>query len=210
MSQESLSTYNNDTSRFDENLEPSYLVAKRGLASWLVTVDHKRLGIMYGVAVMFFFMIAGLLAILLRTELFTPDQDLVSAATYNQIFTLHGAIMVFLFIIPSIPGAISNFVLPIMIGAKDVAFPKLNLLSLYLYWIGAIFTASALVTTGLDTGWTFYVPYSANVSQTAVIAVTFGAFILGFSSILTGLNFIVTMHKLRAPGMSWYRMPLFL
>ncbi len=208
MSQESLSTYNNDTNRFDENLEPSYLVAKRGLASWLVTVDHKRLGIMYGVAVMFFFMIAGLLAILLRTELFTPDQDIVSAATYNQIFTLHGAIMVFLFIIPSVPAFLGNFLLPLMLGAKDVAFPKLNLLSFYIYSVASVFFIAALLNGGLDTGWTFYTPYSTS-SGTAVVTATAGAFIAGFSSILTGLNFIVTVHKMRAPGMTWNRMPLF-
>jgi cytochrome c oxidase subunit 1 len=144
MSHAPVSTYDNDTSRFDKNLEPSYLVAKRGLASWLVTVDHKRLGVMYGVAVMFFFMIAGLLAILLRTELFTPDQDIMSAQTYNQVFTLHGAIMVFLFIIPSVPAALGNFLLPLMLGAKDVAFPKLNLLSFYLYSVASVFFIAAM------------------------------------------------------------------
>jgi len=208
MSHESVSTYDNDTSRFDKNLEPSYLVAKRGLASWLVTVDHKRLGIMYGVAVMFFFMIAGLLAILLRTELFTPDQDLMSAQTYNQVFTLHGAIMVFLFIIPSVPAFMGNFLLPLMLGAKDVAFPKLNLLSFYVYSVASVFFIAALLNGGLDTGWTFYTPYSTS-SGTAVVTATAGAFIAGFSSILTGLNFIVTVHKMRAPGMTWNRMPLF-
>jgi cytochrome c oxidase subunit 1 len=208
MSHAPVSTYDNDTSRFDKNLEPSYLVAKRGLASWLVTVDHKRLGVMYGVAVMFFFMIAGLLAILLRTELFTPDQDIMSAQTYNQVFTLHGAIMVFLFIIPSVPAALGNFLLPLMLGAKDVAFPKLNLLSFYVYSVASVFFIAALLNGGLDTGWTFYTPYSTS-SGTAVVTATAGAFIAGFSSILTGLNFIVTVHKMRAPGMTWNRMPLF-
>ena len=133
----------------------------------------------------------------------------MSANAYNQAFTLHGAVMTFLFIIPSIPGALGNFLVPILIGAKDVAFPRLNLLSLYLYWIGAIFTLSSILTGGLDTGWTFYVPY-ASTTNTSVLSVTFGIFVLGFSSVLTGLNFIVTMHKLRAPGMTWYRMPLIL
>ncbi len=190
--------------------EKNYINAEKGVWSWLTTVDHKRIGLMYLVSTGTAFMIAGLFALLLRAELLTPKQDFLTAPQYNQAFTLHGAMMVFLFIIPGIPGGLGNFVLPIMIGAKDVAFPKLNLLSLYLYWTGALFTASSLVTTGLDTGWTFYVPYSANVSPTAVIQVTFGAFILGFSSILTGLNFIVTIHKLRAPGITWYRLPLML
>lgn len=188
----------------------NYLNAESGILSWLTTVDHKRIGLMYLGSVLTAFLVAGLFALVVRLELLHPQKDFLTAPQYNQAFTLHGAIMVFLFIIPAIPGALGNFVLPIMIGAKDVAFPKLNLLSLYLYWTGAIFTVSSLFATGLDTGWTFYVPYSANVSQSSVIAVTFGAFILGFSSILTGLNFIVTIHKLRAPGMTWYRLPLML
>ncbi|MFT3769859.1 MAG: cytochrome c oxidase subunit I [Minicystis sp.] len=187
----------------------NYINAERGVWSWLTTVDHKRIGLMYLASVLLAFMLGGSFALALRLELLTPKKTIMSADAYNQAFTLHGAIMVFLFIIPSIPGALGNFVLPIMIGAKDVAFPKLNLLSLYLYWFGAIFALSSVVTGGLDTGWTFYVPYSST-TNTAVISVTFGAFIMGFSSILTGLNFIVTMHKLRAPGMSWYRVPLFL
>ncbi|APR79665.1 Cytochrome c oxidase polypeptide I [Minicystis rosea] len=187
----------------------NYLNAERGVWSWLTTVDHKRIGLMYLVSVLTAFMLGGSFALALRLELLTPKRTIMSADAYNQAFTLHGAIMVFLFIIPSIPGALGNFVLPIMIGAKDVAFPKLNLLSLYLYWIGAIFALSSVITGGLDTGWTFYVPYSST-TNTAVISVTFGAFIMGFSSILTGLNFIVTMHKLRAPGMTWYKVPLFL
>jgi cytochrome c oxidase subunit 1 len=188
--------------------EPSYLVSKRGLMSWLVTVDHKRLGLMYLASVLFFFLVAGILAIVLRTELFTPDQDFMSAQTYNQVFTLHGAIMVFLFIIPSVPAALGNFLLPLMLGAKDVAFPRLNLLSFYVYAFASIFFIAALLTGGLDTGWTFYAPYSTSTG-TAVITATLGAFIAGFSSILTGLNFIVTVHKMRPPGMTWNRMPLF-
>src|SRR5262249_40461127 len=153
--------------------------------------------------------VGGLFALLIRLELLTPGRTIMNAETYNQVFTLHGAIMVFLFIIPSVPAALGNFLLPIMIGAKDVAFPRLNLFSLYLFWTGALFTLSSLVAGGIDTGWTFYVPYSST-SGTAVILVTFGVFVMGFSSILTGLNFIVTLHKLRAPGVSWFKMPLFL
>jgi len=147
--------------------EPNYLVAKRGIMSWLVTVDHKRLGVMYGVAVMFFFMVAGILAILVRTELFTPDQDFFSAQTYNQLFTLHGALMVFLFIIPSVPAALGNFLLPLMLGAKDVAFPKLNLLSFYIYSAASIFLIYALITGGIDTGWTFYTPRRSSPASTS-------------------------------------------
>jgi cytochrome c oxidase subunit 1 len=198
-----------DNVHVPEQSGTNYINAKKGIWSWLTTVDHKRIGLMYLVSTLTAFTVGGFFALAVRLELLTPGKTIMTAEQYNQAFTLHGAIMVFLFIIPSIPGALSNFVLPIMIGAKDVAFPKLNLLSLYLYWIGAIFTLSALAQGGLDTGWTFYVPYSATTA-TAVISAVFGVFILGFSSILTGLNFIVTMHKLRAPGMTWYRMPLFL
>ncbi|AUX47404.1 cytochrome C oxidase subunit I [Sorangium cellulosum] len=187
-----------------------YIRAKSGVMSWLTTVDHKRIGLMYLASTFIAFLMGGVFALILRLELLTPKATIMSANTYNQMFTLHGAVMTFLFIIPSIPGALGNFLLPIMIGAKDVAFPKLNLLSLYLYWIGALFTLSSLLTGGIDTGWTFYVPYSSTVTTTSVLSVTFGVFILGFSSVLTGLNFIVTMHKLRAPGMGWYKMPLML
>ncbi len=196
----------------DEHGSPpgtNYINAKPGVWSWLTTVDHKRIGLMYLASTIVAFAMGGFFALLVRLELLTPRKTLMSPSMYNQAFTLHGAIMVFLFIIPSIPGALGNFFLPIMVGAKDVAFPKLNLLSLYLYWCGALFMLSSLVLGGVETGWTFYVPYSSTTGG-AVIAVTFGAFVLGFSSILTGLNFIVTMHKLRAPGMGWFRMPLFL
>jgi len=186
---------------------PNYLTSKRGLLSWLLTVDHKRIGVMYLVTTMFFFLVGGVLALLLRTELFTPDQDFMSAQTYNQVFTLHGAVMTFLFIIP-IGATLGNFLLPLMLGAKDVAFPRLNLLSYYLFVFGACFLIAAILRGGVDTGWTFYTPYSTSTG-TAVITATVGVFIAGFSSILTGLNFIVTTHKLRAPGMVWNRMPLF-
>ena len=187
--------------------EPSYLVAKRGVLSWLVTVDHKRIGVMYLAATLFFFLVAGLLAIALRTELFSPEQDFMSAATYNQVMTLHGAIMVFLFIIPSVPAALGNFLLPLMLGTRDVAFPRLNLLSFYIYCVAAVMLVLTLVMGSLDTGWTFYTPYSSSTGS-AVILATLGVFIAGFSSILTGLNFVVTVHKMRAPGMTWNRMPL--
>ncbi len=181
---------------------------------WGLTVDHKRIGIMYLVAVSFFFTVGGLLALAVRLELFYvngPDGagSIMTADTYNHVFTMHGIVMVFLFIIPSIPATLGNFLLPIMIGAKDVAFPKLNLASLYIYAIGACFALYSITTGGIDTGWTFYTPYSKETGS-AVIAVALGAFIMGFSSILTGLNFIVTIHKMRAPGMTWNRMPLFL
>lgn len=198
-----------DETAVPESGGKNYINAERGIWSWLTTVDHKRIGLMYLASVLIAFMLGGSFALALRLELLTPKKTIMSADAYNQAFTLHGAIMVFLFIIPSIPGSLGNFVLPIMVGAKDVAFPKLNLMSLYLYWIGAAFALSSVLTSGLDTGWTFYVPYSST-TNTAVISVTFGAFIMGFSSILTGLNFIVTIHKLRAPGMSWYKLPLFL
>jgi cytochrome c oxidase subunit I len=185
----------------------NYLNAEKGIWSWLTTVDHKRIGVMYLVSVLTAFGIGGLFALLVRLELFTPGRTIMGQDMYNQAFTLHGAVMVFLFIIPSVPAALGNFLLPIMIGAKDVAFPRLNLFSLYLYWTGAIFTLASLAAGGLDTGWTFYVPYSAQTS-TAVILVTTGVFIMGFSSILTGLNFVVSIHKLRAPGMTFFKMPL--
>jgi len=188
--------------------ESNYLTATSGLKSWLFTLDHKRIGLMYLVGVLTFFLVGGIFALVLRTELLTPEGgDFISAVTYNKMFTLHGAVMVFLVIIPSVPGALGNFLLPLMVGAKDVAFPRLNLLSFWIYTLGSMFFLFTLAAGQLDTGWTFYTPYS-NTSGTAVISATFGAFILGFSSILTGLNFIVTVHKMRAPGMTWNKMPL--
>ena len=185
----------------------SYLNYPKGLKSWLLTRDHKRIGVMYLIGIMFFFMVAGLLAIVLRTELLSPKEVLMNADTYNQFFTLHGAIMIFLFIVPSIPAALGNFVLPLMIGAKDVAFPRLNLASWYIYLLGAAVAVLSILRGGIDTGWTFYTPYSTQ-TNTAVISMTTAIFILGFSSIFTGINFIVTVHKLRAPGMTWFKMPL--
>ncbi len=192
-----------------EDHEENYLTHKTGILSWLVTLDHKRIGIMYLISVLIAFFLGGVFAILIRTELLGPGQTIMDNDTYNKIFTLHGAVMIFLFIIPGIPAALGNFVLPIMLGAKDVAFPRLNLTSYYLYVIGAIFALLSIILGSADTGWTFYTPYSTSTS-TSVVTIVFGAFILGFSSILTGVNFIVTIHKLRPPGMTWFRMPLFL
>jgi len=185
----------------------SYLNNPKGLKSWLLTRDHKRIGVLYLIGIMFFFMVAGALAVVLRTELLSPKEVMMDADTYNQFFTLHGAIMIFLFIIPSIPAALGNFVLPLMIGAKDVAFPRLNLASWYIYLLGAAVAVASILRGGIDTGWTFYTPYSTQTT-TAVISMTTAVFILGFSSIFTGINFIVTVHKLRAPGMTWFKMPL--
>lgn len=186
----------------------NYLIAGKGIWSWLTTLDHKRIGVMYLISVILAFFMGGMFAMLIRLELLSPGRTIMGAATYNRVFTLHGAIMVFLFIIPSIPAAMGNFVLPIMLGAKDVAFPRLNLMSFYIYVIGAIFCLFSIVSGAVDTGWTFYTPYSTT-SSSSVVSMTLGVFILGFSSILTGLNFIVTIHKLRAPGMHWRRLPLF-
>ncbi|MGN6544150.1 MAG: cytochrome c oxidase subunit I, partial [Aureliella sp.] len=191
--------------------ETNFLNVTRGFSSWAFTLDHKRIGLMYLVGVMSSFLVGGLLALAIRAELWTPGAHFMSNKTYNQVFTLHGAIMVFLFIIPSVPAALGNFLVPIMLGAKDVAFPRLNLCSFYLWITGAIFFIASLLITGLDTGWTFYTPYSTTTeSQGAVVFATLGVFILGFSSIFTGLNFIVTINTMRPPGMNWFKMPLFL
>lgn len=187
----------------------NYLTHTRGLRSWLLTLDHKRIGVMYLVSILASFLLGGIFALLVRTELLTPGRTIMGKDAYNQMFTLHGAVMIFLFILPGIPAALGNFVLPLMLGAKDVAFPRLNLTSYWLWVGGALFFVITLVTGGLDTGWTFYTPYSTTTDTRVVTAVT-GAFILGFSSIFTGLNFIVTMHTMRPPGMRWFRMPLFL
>jgi cytochrome c oxidase subunit I len=187
----------------------NYLEISKGWKSWAFTLDHKRIGVMYLLSVCIAFGIGGLFALLLRLELLTSTQLLFTAKQYNQLFTLHGAVMVFLFIVPSIPASLGNFFLPIMLGAKDVAFPRLNLASYYIYVFGAMFCLYSIFAGAVDTGWTFYTPYSTS-TDTAVISMTLGAFILGFSSILTGVNFIVTIHKMRPKGMTWFRMPLFL
>ncbi len=187
----------------------NYLSHERGLRSWLFTLDHKRIGVMYLISILASFLLGGLLALFIRMNLLSPSHHLVSANTYNELFTLHGAVMIFLFVIPGIPAALGNFVLPLMLGAKDVAFPRLNLASYYLWIAGALFALLSIVLGAVDTGWTFYTPYSTT-TNTSVTAITFGVFILGFSSIFTGLNFIVSIHTLRPPGMGWFRMPLFL
>ncbi len=194
--------------------EPSttdnYLHNEKGILSWLLTLDHKRIGVMYLFSVLASFALGGTFALLIRAELWTPGPTLpgVTADMYNQFFTLHGAIMVFLVIIPGIPAALGNIILPLQLGAKDVAFPRLNLMSYHVWILGACFMLLSLVLGAADTGWTFYTPYST-MTETAVIPAAFGAFVLGFSSIFTGLNFIVTIHKLRPKGMTWFRMPLF-
>ncbi len=179
-----------------------------GLWSWLTTLDHKRIGVMYLVTTMFFFLVGGVFALLVRIELLFPGQTIVGPDTFNKFFTFHGAIMIFMFIIPAIPAALGNFFLPIMLGAKDVAFPRLNLFSYYIFVAGALMAVVTLFTGGIDTGWTFYTPYSIRTAG-SVPLVSLAVFVMGFSSILTGLNFIVTTHKLRAPGLTWHRLPLF-
>src|SRR5579871_2335102 len=186
----------------------NYLNEKKGLWSWASTLDHKRIGVMYLFSIFFFFVLGGLFALLLRTQLLWPAGNVVSAKTYNQLFTLHGAIMVFLVIVPGIAASLGNFVLPLQLGAKDVAFPRLNLMSYYIYVIGALFAVCSIIFGAIDTGWTFYAPYSITAQGKVTLMLT-AVFILGFSSIFTGLNFITTVHKLRAPGMTWFRMPLF-
>ena len=187
-----------------------YLNVDYGVRSWLLTTDHKRIALLYLVSVSAFFAIGGALAGLLRLELLTPYGDLVQAETYNKFFTMHGITMIFFFLIPSIPAVLGNFLVPIMIGARDLAFPRINLLSWYVYTVGGAFTLVAAVTGGVDTGWTFYTPYSSTYANTNVIVTAVGVFITGFSSILTGLNFVVTIHKMRAPGLTWFRLPLFI
>ncbi|MEP7212497.1 MAG: cbb3-type cytochrome c oxidase subunit I [Acidobacteriota bacterium] len=195
---------------YNERPAKNYLNNGYTIKSWLLTKDHKRIAIMYLISVSAFFFMGGLYAAAIRLELLTPASDLLESGTYNKVFTQHGILMIFFFLIPSIPAVLGNFLLPIMIGAKDLALPRVNLLSLYLYWIGGGLTLYALMQGGVDTGWTFYVPYSTSFSNTFVMAVGLGIFINGFSSILTGLNFIVTIHTMRAPGMTWFRLPLFI
>ncbi len=187
----------------------SYLNNEIGLKSWLLTGDHKRIAMLYLISITFFFFIGGAFASAIRLELLTPQPDLMASDTYNKMFTLHGVIMIFLFLVPSVPATIGNFLIPIMVGARDLAFPKINLLSWYLYVIAGIFTLAAMVLGGVDTGWTFTTPLSTHYLNTHVVTAGLGIFIAGFSSIFTGLNFIVTVHRMRAPGMTWFRLPLF-
>ena len=187
----------------------NYLNAEYGIRSWLFTTDHKRIALLYLVSITGMFFIGGFFALMIRLELLTPAGDLLLADTYNKMFSMHGQVMVFFFLIPSIPAVLGNFLIPMMIGAKDLAFPRVNLISWYLYIAGAVLYLYAIVTGGVDTGWTFYVPFSSLFSNSHVIEAGLAIFIAGFSSILTGLNFVVTVHKMRAPGMTWSRLPLF-
>ena len=187
-----------------------YLNWATTVRSWLLTQDHKRVCILYLCTITLFFLTGGVAAALFRIELLTPHEDLVSAETYNKLFTMHGVTMIFFFLVPSIPATLGNFLIPLMIGAKDVAFPRLNLATWYIFTTGGLFALAALILGGVDTGWTFYTPYSSTYANSNVILATMGVFIAGFASILTGLNFIVTVHKMRAPGMTWFRLPLFI
>ena len=188
----------------------NYLNATYGIKSWLLTTDHKRIALLYLTSITFMFLVGGIAATLMRIHLIEPEGALFQPETYNKMFSIHGIVMVFFFLIPSIPAVLGNFLVPMMVGARDLAFPKINLLSWYLYITGSLFILYAIMAGGVDTGWTFYPPYSSIYAHTHVIAAVLGIFITGFSSILTGLNFIVTIHKMRAPGMTWFRMPLFL
>ena len=183
------------------NGEPrNYLNETYGIKSWLLTLDHKRIGILYLITLAVFFLVGSMFASLIRFELMTPKGDLVEAETYNKLFTMHGVVMIFFFLIPSIPAVLGNFLIPLQIGARDVAFPRLNLLSYYLYVAGGAFAVLAIIMGGIDTGWTFYTPYSSTYSTSFVSLALVGVFVNGFSSILTGVNFMVTIHKMRAPG----------
>jgi cytochrome c oxidase subunit I len=188
----------------------TYLNTAYSIRSWLLTKDHKRIAILYIISITFMFFLGGSAAVMMRLNLMTPKGNLVLAETYNRLFTTHGIIMVFFFLIPSIPATLGNFLVPLMVGARDLAFPRVNLLSWYLYIAGAFCVITALACGGVDTGWTFYEPYSSTYANGFVTLTVVGIFIAGFSSILTGLNFVVTIHKMRAPGMTWFKMPLFL
>jgi cytochrome c oxidase subunit 1 len=190
--------------------ERNYLNNGQTISSWLLTLDHKRIAILYLLGVSFFFTVGGFAASMIRVELLTPEGDVMTHETYNKMFSLHGIVMIFFFLVPSIPAVLGNFLVPLMIGARDLAFPRLNLLSWYIYMVGGIATLAVAITGGIDTGWTFYTPYSSMFSNTYVAMAAVGVFITGFSSILTGLNFIVTIHKMRAPGLTWFRLPLFI
>ncbi len=192
------------------HVRKNYLTEKQGLLSWFFTTDHKRIAILYTASITAFFFLGGFFALLMRLNLLTPRTQLVTAETYNKLFTMHGIIMVWFFLIPSIPNTIGNFIIPMAIGAKDLAFPKLNLFSWYVFMLGGCVTVYALFRGGVDSGWTFYTPFSTTYSTTYVTAVAIGIFINGFSSIMTGLNFIATIHRMRAPGLTWFRLPIFI
>jgi cytochrome c oxidase subunit 1 len=188
----------------------NYLTNDFSIKSWLLTQDHKRIAILYLIGVTFFFIVGGLLAMALRMELLTPQSDLMSLDMYNKVFTMHGVVMVFFVLIPAIPAVLGNFLIPLMLGARDLAFPKINLLSWYCYMVGVALLLYTIVMGGVDTGWTFTTPLSTRFVNTNVISAGLAAFMAGFSSIFTGLNFIVTIHRMRAPGMTWFRLPLFI
>ncbi|WP_047494118.1 cbb3-type cytochrome c oxidase subunit I [Terriglobus sp. TAA 43] len=190
--------------------ERNYLNNGHGLKSWLLTSDHKRIALMYMVAVTFFFAVGGILAMIVRMELLTPEADLMSYDTYNKMFTMHGVAMVFFVLIPAVPAILGNFLVPLMIGAKDLAFPKINLLSFYLYCVAACLLLYTISAGGVDTGWTFTTPLSTHYVNTNVVSAGLAAFVAGFSSIFTGLNFVATIHRMRAPGLTWFRLPLFI
>jgi cytochrome c oxidase subunit 1 len=195
----------------DQEMPPlNYLNADYGIKSWLLTIDHKRIAILYLISISAFFFLGGFAALVVRLNLLTPYSTLIRPDVYNRAFTMHGIMMVFFFLIPAIPAVLGNFLVPIMLGAKDLAFPKLNLLSWYLFIVGGILALAAMLIGGVDTGWTFYAPYSSIYANGYVVLTALGIFLAGFSSILTGLNFIITTHKMRAPGMTWFRMPLFI
>ncbi len=198
------------TPAVETTVEKNYLNQETGIRSWLLTQDHKRIGLLYVASITFFFAVGGFFALLMRLSLLEPNGWLVSPESYNKLFTMHGIMMVWFFLIPSIPNTLGNFFIPMMIGAKDVAFPKLNLLSWYVFMLGGAVTLFSMIRGGVDTGWTFYTPFSTTYSTTYVTAAAIGIFISGFSSIMTGLNFIATIHRMRAPGMTWFRLPVFI
>ncbi len=194
-----------------ENPAPAnYLTSSYGIRSWLLTKDHKRIAILYLISITFFFLVGAIFAAVIRFELLTPPGDVVSSDTYNKLFSMHGIIMIFFFLIPSIPATLGNFLVPMMIGARDLAFPRINLASWYLYMTGGLLALWTILAGGVDTGWTFYTPFSSIYSNTHVVVTVVAIFVAGFSSIFTGLNFIATVHKMRAPGMTWGRLPLFI
>jgi cytochrome c oxidase subunit 1 len=188
----------------------NYLTDGHTLRSWVFTTDHKRIAVLFALTITFFFMIGGAAATLIRLELMTPAPDLVSSDTYNKLFSMHGIVMVWFFLIPSIPTTFGNFLIPMMIGARDMAFPRINIASWWVFILGASFTMAMLVIGGVDTGWTFYTPYSTAFSNGYVVLAAVGVFIVGFSSIMTGLNIVVTIHRCRAPGLTWFRLPIFI
>src|SRR6202048_2887145 len=188
------------TARIQTAEREHYLNKDYGIRSWLLTTDHKRIALLYLISITFFFFVGGFFALLIRLELLTPAGDLVQADTYNKLFTMHGQVMIFFFLIPSIPAVLGNFLVPLMIGARDLAFPRINLLSWYLYIIAGVMMLHCILTGGADTGWTFYTPFSTAFSNTKVVEAGLAIFVTGFSSILTGVKFVVTIHRLRAPG----------